>query len=165
MPWVTIVDSSATIGFFPARAPATSGDKSKRSAALITVLLLRGRTRLSAPDYRQSPAAINGGVSRRRSPGRPTADAVSERLRFSKGLRSAESALPSRRKRGRNPKSMNDKPENASAQPDLAAAIRQARVENAERAEAIADLRELQMGRLALLESALKSVVGQAPPG
>ncbi len=61
---------------------------------------------------------------------------------------------------------MNDKPENASAaQPDLAAAIRQARVENAERAEAIADLRELQMGRLALLESALKSVVGQAPPG
>ena len=60
---------------------------------------------------------------------------------------------------------MNDKPENASAQPDLAAAIRQARVENAERAEAIADLRELEIGRLALLESALKSVVGQAPPG
>ncbi len=60
---------------------------------------------------------------------------------------------------------MNDKPENASAQPDLAAAIRQARVENAERAEAIAELRELEMGRLALLESALKSVVAQAPPG
>ena len=60
---------------------------------------------------------------------------------------------------------MNDRPENASAQPDLAAAIRQARVENAERAEAIADLRELELGRLALLESALKSVVGQAPPG
>jgi len=60
---------------------------------------------------------------------------------------------------------MNDKPENASAQPDLAAAIRQARVENAERAEAIADLRELEMGRLTLLESALRPVVGQAPPG
>ena len=47
---------------------------------------------------------------------------------------------------------MNDKPENASAQPDLAAAIRQARIENAERAEAIADLREIELGRLALLE-------------
>ena len=60
---------------------------------------------------------------------------------------------------------MNDKPENASAQPDLAAAIRQAQVENAERAEAIADLRKLEIGRLALLESALRPVVGQAPPG
>ena len=61
---------------------------------------------------------------------------------------------------------MNDKPETELApQPDLAAAIRQARVENAERAEAIADLREIEMGRLALLESALKPVVGQAPPG
>ena len=60
---------------------------------------------------------------------------------------------------------MNDKPETELApQPDLAAAIRQARVENAERAEAIADLREIEMGRLALLESALKPVVGQAPP-
>src|SRR5271166_3866229 len=180
MPWVMIVDSSATIGFFPARAPATSGDKSKRSAALIAVLFLRGRTRLSAPDYRQSPAAINGGALSRRSPAQisialnrhceeysdeaiqgivgrlrlwravPTRnDGESERLRFSMGLRCAESALPSRRKCGRNPKSMNDKPENASAaQPDLAAAIRQARVENAERAEAIADLYELEIGRL-----------------
>jgi hypothetical protein len=61
---------------------------------------------------------------------------------------------------------MNDKPEpESAAQPDLAAAIRQARVENAERAEAIADLRELEMGRLALLESALKPVVEQAPAG
>ena len=60
---------------------------------------------------------------------------------------------------------MNDKPETElAAPPDLAAAIRQARVENAERAEAIADLREIEMGRLALLESALKPVVGQAPP-
>src|SRR6516225_10303799 len=66
MPWVTIVDSRATIGFFPARAPATSRDSSKRSAALITVLLLRGQTRLSGPDYRQSPATINGGAFRRR---------------------------------------------------------------------------------------------------
>jgi hypothetical protein len=60
---------------------------------------------------------------------------------------------------------MNDKPETElAALPDLAAAIRQARVENAERAEAIADLREIEMGRLALLESALKPVVAQAPP-
>jgi hypothetical protein len=61
---------------------------------------------------------------------------------------------------------MNDKPAPELApQPDLAAAIRQARVENAERAEAIADLREIEMGRLALLESALKLVIEQAPPG
>ena len=61
---------------------------------------------------------------------------------------------------------MNDKPEpELAAQPDLAAAIRQARVENAERSEAIADLREIEMGRLALLEIALKPVIGQAPPG
>jgi hypothetical protein len=61
---------------------------------------------------------------------------------------------------------MNDKPENESAAPpDLAAAIRQARVENAERGEAIADLREIEIGRLSMLESALKPVVGQAPPG
>jgi hypothetical protein len=61
---------------------------------------------------------------------------------------------------------MNEKPEiqPASPPPDLAAAIRQARVENAERAEAIADLREIETGRLALLETALKPVVAQAPP-
>jgi hypothetical protein len=59
---------------------------------------------------------------------------------------------------------MDDKPDTVPATPDLAAAIRQARVENAERAEAIADLRELEMGRLRALESALKPVVDQAPP-
>jgi len=59
---------------------------------------------------------------------------------------------------------MNEKPEIQSASPpDLAAAIRQARIENAERAEAIADLREIEMGRLALLEGALKPVVAQTP--
>ncbi len=58
---------------------------------------------------------------------------------------------------------MNDKPELA-ALPDLANAIRQARIENAERGEAIADLREIEMGRLGLLESALRPVVAQAPP-
>jgi hypothetical protein len=93
-------------------------------------------------------------------------DFVSEKLRLSNGLRSAGFALPLRRNARTTPRSMNDKPETELApQPDLAAAIRQARVENAERAEAIADLREIEMGRLALLESALKPVVGQAPPG
>ena len=48
---------------------------------------------------------------------------------------------------------------------DLVAAVRRARVENAERAQAIAELREIEMGRLALLESELKPVVRQAPPG
>src|ERR1700751_3406336 len=39
MPWVMIVDSSATIGFFAERASATSGEKSIRSAALIVQML------------------------------------------------------------------------------------------------------------------------------
>jgi hypothetical protein len=57
---------------------------------------------------------------------------------------------------------MAEKPE--APQADLAAAVRRARVENAERAQALAELREIEMGRLALLESELKPVVGQAPP-
>ena len=61
---------------------------------------------------------------------------------------------------------MDDKPERPPAgQPDLAAALRRARIENAERADAVADLREIELGRLALLESALQPVVRQAPPG
>jgi hypothetical protein len=63
------------------------------------------------------------------------------------------------------PESMDDKPENIPVQPDLAAAIRQARIENAERAEALADLRELETVRLRALESALKPVIDQAPVG
>ncbi len=62
-------------------------------------------------------------------------------------------------------KSMDDKPENVPAQPDLAASIRQARVENAERADAIAEARELEIVRLKALESALEPVVDQAPQG
>ena len=62
--------------------------------------------------------------------------------------------------------SKDEKPAALPAPPsDLAAAVRRARVENAERAEAITDLREIEAARLALLESALKPVVGQAPPG
>ena len=60
---------------------------------------------------------------------------------------------------------MDDKPDNVPVQPHLAASIRQARVENAERAEAMADLRELEIGRLKALESALEQVVDQAPQG
>jgi hypothetical protein len=61
--------------------------------------------------------------------------------------------------------SMDDKPQNAPVQPDLGASIRQARVENAERADAIAEVRELEMVRLQALESALEPVVDQAPQG
>ena len=60
---------------------------------------------------------------------------------------------------------MDDKPENVPVQPDLAASIRQARVENAERADAIAEARELEIVRLKALESALEPVVDQAPQG
>src|SRR5271165_4494374 len=45
MPWVMIVDSSATISFFAESAWATSGEKSRRSAALIAQLFRRGRPR------------------------------------------------------------------------------------------------------------------------
>jgi hypothetical protein len=60
---------------------------------------------------------------------------------------------------------MDDKPHNIPVQPDLGASIRQARVENAERAEAIAEVRELEIVRLKALESALESVIDQAPQG
>jgi hypothetical protein len=61
--------------------------------------------------------------------------------------------------------SMDDEPQNVPVQPDLVASIRQARVENAERAEAIAEVRELEIARLKALESALELVVNQAPQG
>jgi hypothetical protein len=61
--------------------------------------------------------------------------------------------------------SMDDKPQNVPVVPDLAASIRQAWVENAERADAIAEVRELEMVRLKALESALEPVVDQAPQG
>ena len=61
--------------------------------------------------------------------------------------------------------SMDDKPQHVPVQPDLGASIRQARVENAERAEAIAEVRELEIVRLKALESAFEPVVDQAPQG
>src|SRR5450432_2603568 len=57
---------------------------------------------------------------------------------------------------------MDDKPQNVPVQPDLGASIRQARVE---RADAIAEVRELEIVRLKALESALEPVVDQAPQG
>ena len=60
---------------------------------------------------------------------------------------------------------MDEKSESGGVGPDLASALRRARIENAERAEAVADLREIELGRLALHESALQKVVRQAPPG
>jgi hypothetical protein len=60
---------------------------------------------------------------------------------------------------------MDDKPDNVPVQPDLAASIRQARVENAERADAIAEVRQLEVVRLKALESALEPVIDQAPQG
>src|SRR6476646_9350559 len=62
-------------------------------------------------------------------------------------------------------KSMDDKPQNVPVQPDLLASLRQARVENAERADAIAEMRELEIVRLKALESALEAVIDQAPQG
>jgi hypothetical protein len=61
--------------------------------------------------------------------------------------------------------SMDDKPQNVPVEPDLVASIRQARVENAERADAIAEVRELEIVRLKALESALEPFVDQAPLG
>jgi hypothetical protein len=60
---------------------------------------------------------------------------------------------------------MDDKLQNVPVQPDLVASIRQARIENAERADAIAEVRELEIVRLKALESALESVIDQAPSG
>lgn len=52
-----------------------------------------------------------------------------------------------------------------SVPPSLTAAIRRARVEGAEQNEAVAELRETEIGRLQLLEEAIRPVVAQAPEG
>jgi hypothetical protein len=59
---------------------------------------------------------------------------------------------------------MDEKPERPHpGETDLSAALRRARIENAERADVVAELREIELGRLALLQSALMPVVRQAP--
>jgi hypothetical protein len=79
-------------------------------------------------------------------------------------LRSRGFALPLHRSATKF-ESMDDKPDNVPVQPDLVASIRQARIENAERGDAIAEVRELEIARLKTLESALESVIDQAPQG
>ena len=49
--------------------------------------------------------------------------------------------------------------------PSLTAAIRRARVEGAEQNQAVADLREAEVGRLQVLEEAIRPVIDQAPSG
>lgn len=49
--------------------------------------------------------------------------------------------------------------------PSLTAAIRRARVEGAEQNQAVADLREAEVGRLQLLEETIRPVIDQAPSG
>ena len=52
-----------------------------------------------------------------------------------------------------------------SVPPSLTAAIRRARIEGAEQNQAVADLREAEVGRLQLLEEAIRPVIAQAPEG
>ena len=146
-----IVDSSATIGFLADRASATSGKnpKDRRRSSLIA-FIAGGRDQPRG--YRQSPLHDQW-RDLRRNLAAP-----------SDSLRSGGFTLPSRRKRGQNTVD-GRQAQNVPVQPDLIASIRQARVENAERAEAIAEVRELEIVRLKALESALQPVVDQAPPG
>lgn len=60
---------------------------------------------------------------------------------------------------------MDERSENIPAQPDLTASIRQARVENAERGDAMAELRELEIARLKTLQTALEPIVDRTPQG
>jgi hypothetical protein len=52
-----------------------------------------------------------------------------------------------------------------SVPPSLTAAIRRARIEGAEQNQAVAELREAEVGRLQLLEEAIRPVIAQAPEG
>ena len=142
-----IVDSSATIGFFAVRASATSGEKSIRSATLIAHRFHRGGRERPLQGYRQSSlrsmARLGGG-------GREV-----------RAIRSADSR---REPKAHTKRSNGPQARERSGPARPCAAIRQARVEHAERAEAIADLREFEIERLKALESARKPVIDQAPP-
>lgn len=61
---------------------------------------------------------------------------------------------------------MTDRPDDPPAppSPDLDAAIRRARIERAEQAELVSDLRAMEIARLQLLEGAIKPVLAQIPP-
>src|SRR6476646_4805239 len=127
MPCVMIVDSSATIGILAARASATSGEKSKRSAALIAHCFRRG-PRLAAADYRQCSFMDQwrGLAWAAHKKAQRLWQFALRRIRATLFAGSADKY-----------ESMDDKPDNIPVQPDLTASLRQARVENAERAEAV----------------------------
>src|ERR1700722_10058876 len=153
MPWVMIVDSSATIGFLADLASATSGEKSIRSAALIASSLSSRAAAIGRFQHIGNLAFMINGANLCRK-----AMPSSDRLRSSGfALRLHRSATEF--------ESMDDKPDHVPVQPDLVASIRQARIENAERAEARAEASELEIARLKALESALEPVVDQAPQG
>src|SRR6185437_16322122 len=57
MPWVMIVDSSATTGFLVVRASAISGEKSRRSATLIAQRFSSGQP-WNAPGQNYRPKLI-----------------------------------------------------------------------------------------------------------
>jgi hypothetical protein len=52
-----------------------------------------------------------------------------------------------------------------NAPPSLTAAIRRARIEGAEQNQAVADLRDAEVGRLQLLEEAIRPIIDQTPSG
>src|ERR1700683_78906 len=81
MPWVMIVDSSATIGFLAGRASATSGEKSIRSAALIAYNLHRRRPRSAAPGFIGNLNLMINGANWRRNSAAPwtTCDSADSR--------------------------------------------------------------------------------------
>ena len=62
---------------------------------------------------------------------------------------------------------MDDKtPERSkTAPPNLTAAMRRARVESAEKNDAVVQLRQTEIGRLELLKEAIQPIIDQAPPG
>ncbi len=52
-----------------------------------------------------------------------------------------------------------------NAPPNLTAATRRARIEGAEQNQAVADLRDAEVGRLQLLEEAIRPIIDQTPSG
>src|SRR5271154_1410163 len=73
MPWVMMVDSSATIGLLLARASTTSGEKSRRSETLIALSLssraatIGRRRRLSAISARDQWRGLAASAAERTS--------------------------------------------------------------------------------------------------
>src|SRR5208337_2030538 len=144
MPWVMMVDSSATIGFLCARAPATSGEKSIRSAAVISTKLQRAAIGSCEPIIGNRRPRINGvgGACVNRSE-RRLAGGLARYLKWKRRLgylgRTTRLSKKSRRRGiwSLGTDAMDEKPEVPQAPSlDLAAAIQRARLESGERAQA-----------------------------